>query len=896
MFRVYDNVSIFYRSIVKAVIVSLLWVIVMTGNNISSAESETKVITQIQKLRTDARTALKDGDAISAYNLASRAAKLGSNKLGLLHAVNLETYLLISELAGRLDQPAMSIIYAENAFSSAEKNLNPEDPMMGTVLRTMGEAFSRAGNYESAEELLQAAIAIHEDAPDIYLTGLADDLIALVKLYLRSGNVFALASVPKMLKRAREIREKIDGTSSVSVAEVWLLHGEAIVATFADAAKEGKLTEDKVRDAGELAFKMAEQMLAQHFDPSNPAFIPVYRYRGDLYMKSGQFNKAFDQYGLAVQLGGNTPSARDALRLAVLAAIQSDAELTMSACKAANAISYSEFREFSQWAGIPDELKYRNRSNLTQQLCLSLIYNLDIEDKEKARAMLDIGMRWRAAAVRSESTRYSMLRKTDNTMLLADVSELNKYRRQLAQALTNTVRTSQSNVETISGILDQVRHFEEIIALENFYPPPPLENSVPTTEELASHLLGNSAMLMFSIINDFDLQSHSWSGSGKYVALILQPDGKVILRELGSTDDIESRVLPALQRFRTLSKLDPAPQLEIMSELYDLLWSPFADELEPYSMILTITEGPISLVPLAALRCNNKQFLVETKQIIHIVSPLDIIEDDETEHSPDREMLLVVDPDFGNVNDKLKKGNPFIFQKLKAASAELDVIKSIFESPVEVLSRKKATKNAIRAKSKSRIVHFATHGFFLTDDDIESVYALQQPLINEGHDPIDHEIDLMRSGLAVTGANSGTGADEEDGILTALEIAGMDFSGTQLVTLSACETGLGITQKDEGVFGLRLAFQLAGARNLIMSLWVAHSRELKSEMRLLYQLIDKGYTPSAALQEMQLERIRWFRKYSKNEAPPRVWAAFIAQSHSPLIRIKGSDHLKTDRK
>jgi CHAT domain-containing protein len=113
----------------------------------------------------------------------------------------------------------------------------------------------------------------------------------------------------------------------------------------------------------------------------------------------------------------------------------------------------------------------------------------------------------------------------------------------------------------------------------------------------------------------------------------------------------------------------------------------------------------------------------------------------------------------------------------------------------------------------------ATHGFFLSDQQVASAalrpvsFSAETPPLPLGENP------LLRSGLALAGANARRSGESDDGILTAAEAAQLDLRGTQLVVLSACETGLGQVQQGEGVYGLRRALVLAGAQAQLVSLW-----------------------------------------------------------------------------
>jgi CHAT domain-containing protein len=134
---------------------------------------------------------------------------------------------------------------------------------------------------------------------------------------------------------------------------------------------------------------------------------------------------------------------------------------------------------------------------------------------------------------------------------------------------------------------------------------------------------------------------------------------------------------------------------------------------------------------------------------------------------------------------------------------------------------------------------------------------------------------LLRSGLLLAGVNTWLKgrrlpAEAEDGILTALDVSSIDLTDTDLVVLSACQTGLGDVQVGEGVFGLRRAVMLAGAKTLIMSLWKVPDEQTTELMIDLYSRILKGEPRADALRNAQLT--------IKAEYPePYYWGAFICQ-------------------
>ena len=177
-----------------------------------------------------------------------------------------------------------------------------------------------------------------------------------------------------------------------------------------------------------------------------------------------------------------------------------------------------------------------------------------------------------------------------------------------------------------------------------------------------------------------------------------------------------------------------------------------------------------------------------------------------------------------------------------------------------------------RTESSPRILHLATHGYFFPDPKVKS--DSRQAM--DGSSPVfkisDHP--MIRSGLILAGANHAwkTGkplGNREDGVLTAYEISQLDLRNTELVVLSACETGLGQIEGNEGVYGLQRAFKIAGAKNLIMSLWQVPDNQTLELMTYFYQkLLLEKMPVRQALRAAQAEMRR--QRYE-----PFYWAGFV---------------------
>jgi CHAT domain-containing protein len=224
------------------------------------------------------------------------------------------------------------------------------------------------------------------------------------------------------------------------------------------------------------------------------------------------------------------------------------------------------------------------------------------------------------------------------------------------------------------------------------------------------------------------------------------------------------------------------------------------------------------------------------------------------------------------------QGDPpqIYFQPLPSTGHEALAIKAVLPG-ASLLLREQATESALKQAESPRILHIATHGFFLSDQEAPPAEArgffgadllrASDPRFSEWAANIENP--MLRSGLALAGANQGKSGDE-DGLLTAMEVAGMDLWGTKLVVLSACDTGVGEVKNGEGVQGLRRALVLAGSESQVMSLWPVLDNTAKDLMVPYYESLRQGKGRSDGLRQAQLQMLR-----SKDRRHPFYWAAFI---------------------
>jgi CHAT domain-containing protein len=324
-----------------------------------------------------------------------------------------------------------------------------------------------------------------------------------------------------------------------------------------------------------------------------------------------------------------------------------------------------------------------------------------------------------------------------------------------------------------------------------------------------------------------------------------------------------------------------------------------------------VPDGVLSLVSFAALPASRSRYLVEAGPRIHyLTSERDLVR--EGDDGPrNRDLLALGSPDFdaatlfaalpenatrlgpvengGNTGDGCRDLRSIRFEPLPSAETEIHDITTIWSgaSPAgnaRSLTGKSATEAAFKDKAPgNRIIHLATHGFFLTGR-CSSVAAGRRGIGGLSPKGDDRPIaavegeSLRLSGLALAGANhrDAAGAGEDDGILTAEEIASIDLRGVEWAVLSACDTGVGQIRAGEGVFGLRRAFVVAGTRAVVMSLWAVEDEAARRWMKRLYTARwAEGMSTADAVHEASLEELE--KRRSEGESThPFFWAGFVA--------------------
>ncbi|MBK6524676.1 MAG: CHAT domain-containing protein [Crocinitomicaceae bacterium] len=317
---------------------------------------------------------------------------------------------------------------------------------------------------------------------------------------------------------------------------------------------------------------------------------------------------------------------------------------------------------------------------------------------------------------------------------------------------------------------------------------------------------------------------------------------------------------------------------EAKRALYDIIWKPMEEELDGIKTIYISPSGLLHKISFASLSRENDVFLCDQFQFQNVTSTAKIISPDQFGFDANSTTTI-----FGGIEYNTDSTAREVWSYLEGTKTETETIDQILENknyPVNYLTNLSATESEFKNRaSGSSVLHIATHGFFFPDPE-QSSQQDQLVIVEDvtdfrgsarGYtDYLENKNPMMRSGLVFAGANnvwSTETSKEDDGVLTAEEVVDIDMRNTQLVVLSACETGLGDIKGSEGVYGLQRAFKMAGVKFIIMSLWQVPDKETSEFMTLFYKRLIKLKDLQKAFAQTQ--------KIMRTKYDPYYWAAFV---------------------
>ncbi len=375
-------------------------------------------------------------------------------------------------------------------------------------------------------------------------------------------------------------------------------------------------------------------------------------------------------------------------------------------------------------------------------------------------------------------------------------------------------------------------------------------------------------------------------GPPHYAAWVIPPAGRgeVRLIDLGEADAIEAAVAAvrrAIQPDVAALRQRGEPEVEAalrppLEALAARVLRPLLPQIGEAKRWVLSPDAALWLVPWAALPLDQGRYAIEDHQISYVVSGRDLVQ--AVSRPVAGQALVMADPDYDLDPAAVRQAARQVLRSREAPSPDLALrglsrsfqLGSVARLPGTATEAKAiepkllafagvapilytdrwALESVFKAFQRPRVVLLSTHGFFLDDQKEEPRNDDGRLLEGQRSGPklsVRSENPLLRCGLLLAGCNRPQAGADEDGVLTGLEIVGTDLRGTELVVLSACETGLGQVRNGEGVAGLRQAFQLAGAQTVVATLWQVPDKESARLMITFFDNLASGQGKAEAL-------------------------------------------------
>ena len=735
----------------------------------------------------------------------------------------------------------------QHALAIKEATFGKNHAQVAPALADLASIYGRQGDYERAKPLLLRALAIREAALGKNHPDVARSLSRLASLYEQQGHY---TQAEPLLQRALVIQEAALGKTHPDVAQS--IHN---LASFHEERKDYA--------GAESLFQRALAIRGSTLGKNHPDIAQSLNRLAQLHLTQQRLAEALPFLERAFSV------SEEYLRQEVFG---------YSEARLASVLHLLRVDEERLYTLVREQLDDAHARRLALTAAL-LRKGRSVEELADTSRIIyrDLGQ-----ADREAFDRLRALRTEFATLSLAGPGKLSpaEYQQRL-KALSDQSDTLEADLSRRSAPLRALHAL-----------PSPAE----FIDKVAAALPIDGALIEFIAYRDSLLVPSPATPPSRdssdlhYLALLLFADGRTHALDLGPAAPIDAAVMrlhDALAR-RAISYQSTS------RALYNLVFRPLVPHLGKTQRLFLSPDGQLALAPFAALH-DGKRFLVDAWDVTYLTSGKDLLRRLENSH-PAHSVVVLAAPELKSppaptsspvalaVPAEHSAALERFFSTLRAELAdqqwaplpgtkkEAEAIQRLLPQ-AQLLLGPAATKQALLGLETPGVLHIATHAFFLEDAPTPAATraVVNASLLDAG--PARRPEDpLLRSGLVLANALAqGIQPGErrlEDSLVTALELAGMDLWGTQLVVLSACETGRGDVKRGQGVYGLRRALVVAGAETVVTSLWKVDDETTHELMAGYYRKLLAGQGRTSALREAM-------RELRQTKPHPYYWAPFI---------------------
>ena len=841
------------------------------------------------------------GDYEQSELLMKKALSLREKTFGKEHpdvALSLHNLTRLYEAKGDYVQ---AIDVCEQALAIYRKVYPPDHPDTARSLTALGELYRLLGDFGRAEPLFEQALAIYRKRGAQFDFWAASTMSNLALLYQER---FEFDKAEKLYRLALSIYEEALGKDHPTVA---------IVLSNLAEVYDSKHQYDRAEELHQRALAIR----GKRFGQQNAEYATSLHNLAELSRSKGEYDRAkeLSQRAIAIwdkTLGRDHPNLAHAYsNLAALQSQMEDVSGAVASLKRVNEIEEYNLKLILTTGSEDQKQIYLNKLSGNADYTVSLNVRYAPANEAATRLALTSVLQRKGRALDAMSDQVGNLRRRANVEDSALFDHLVNVRSRLAtlQISGRDKLTPEARTVELAKLEIENEQLETSIGRrsESFRS----EFQSVDVDTVRRALPVGTALLEFVLFRAFDVKAQKVVGE-QYAAYVLRPESSTPgLVSLGDASGIDSQI----QSWR-LALADPkrADVKDLGRALDEKVLHPVRRLLGSARHIFVSTDGALNLIPLAALVDEHNRYLVENYSLTYVSSGRDLLRLQSQHGDQAGSVVIVADPLFDLASAK-GIGSTYVSQSqseksdlksrrsidfttmdytpLLGTAAEANALRRLWPAAT-VWSKEWATEATMKQLRSPRILHVATHGFFLPNrrltgraSEPAKSFRSTLPLSNQ-------ENALLRSGLILAGVKQQQSGVGEDGVLTALEMAGLNLWGTKLVVLSACETGLGDVKRGEGLYGLRRALVLAGSESQLISLWKVSDAGTRDLMTAYYTRIQEHQGRTEALRQVQIAMLQGKltsstarqsgqretadvgeKSLAKDYRHPYYWAAFI---------------------
>ncbi len=841
------------------------------------------------------------GKYAEAESILMRSLNLTKNIHGTTHssvATELSNLANSYTLQGKYANAELTY---ERALEIINNNHGSGHPLEANCLGNMAILYVLEGRITDAEKLQKRVIVMKNNIYGDEHIEVSNSLSNLANLYTVLGNYSGALS---MHTQSLQMRKKILGANHLSVAVTMY---NVAICYFA----QGNYV-----DADRILMD-ALGVMECAVNHQHPEVANLYTIIGLVRYEQGRYEDAMSAFNEAIIIGQKTLGRRH-IRIGVMLIhssrvyrILGDHGEAIELAKDAYNIVRMEFIDnwfvLSEKDAVTYSQHLRSASNwyLTFLLGHGDIDKSDVENAVNAliatKGIVSDGLYDRQKVV---------VKETDSTTLaLAEKLRLNKFLRAnlFVQGPGEDLDEYRNKVDSLDKLVNDLE--SELSRHSASYRKYQDQKDV-SVDRIASLLPDGSALVEYLKYDYYQLKPDSTIP--RYLAVVLTSKGEPAIINLGDASEIDPLIENYRDHMLKVSNRIPGPTdsdlkeyREIGKKIYSKIWQPIEEHIDNRKLVFIAPDGVLNMISFAGLINDDGTYLIEEHPIHYLSAGRDLIRLAD-ESNPGSGLLAIGDPDFDsttsmttrqafapedtasdisilanltrNHRSRCAAFDELDLPRLAGTRTEVETViaewRRSIDEPVIGYFDDEATEDRFKEEAPGkRAIHLATHGFYY-----EGVCRpdLPQRRIDSDVGYVG-ENPLLLSGLFFAGANRNRDSlvnnSGEDGILTAYEVSAMNLEGTELVVLSACETGLGEVKDGEGVYGLRRAFQMAGARTVVSALWPVSDQATSELLGKLYD--EQGPSMPDRFRKIQLEKLSKLRDQNMVDHPIS-WAGFIA--------------------